>query len=548
MRDVGSVGGQGFLSPAALGRQTMEDFEAEHPLPERYQKVGARRGVSRRKARALCLLGALGCTALLVLLVCLGASRRDGKTPETLEARVRELRADAPMHSSQVYLDYTGAGVFTTTQLDRAVDIVRSGRCCNTHSGSECALHTAGLIDGARDDVRRFFGAPDYAVVFTANASASVRILVDSFRFGAGVYVYGARAHNSIVGMRDVAAAHGADVFVLHEDRLGDGCGAFVRVLGGQGERSGPGQVLLLLTLESNFSGAVMDSTALAAARSEAERCFGLPVHMALDAAAAAPHRTISLETLRGEGAPVDALVVSFYKLAGYPTGVAALLVEREGLGALLQPSHFAGGTVVLAGAETGFVRPRPGVEERLEDGTPDFLAIPQIVPGLDQLRGLGLGADSTSPFRGEYTARLDRLGAVLREMLGAVTNRAGTQAVEFVDAGHGPIISFRLHVGEAGATYVACPAMVSGLAALEGMAVRGGCHCNPGECYAASGLDESELRAAADQLDFCGAVPEGAGPVDALGAVRVSLGYLSTQEDLDRFVALVERVARETV
>lgn len=526
----------------------MEPFETERPAPECYQRPGPRRRLSRRRVKVLCLAAALACAVLLVLLVCLTPSRRDSGEPETLEARVLELRADAPLHASQTYLDYTGAGVFTAAQLDRATAIVRSGRCCNTHSGSECALHTTELIDGARASVRGFFGAPGHAVVFTANASASVRVLVDSFPFGTGVYVYGARAHNSVVGMRGVAAAHGADVFVLHEDRLGAGCEAFVRVLEGQGDRAMPGRVLLLLTLESNFSGALMDSASLALARGEAERCFGLPVHLALDAAAAAPHRTVSLEALRGEGVAVDALVVSFYKLMGYPTGVAALLVDRAGLGALLEPGHFAGGTVVLAGAETPFVRPRASVEERLEDGTPDFLAIPQIVPGLDQLRELGLGADSGSPFAGEYTARLDRLGARLREMLGRVTNRAGEQAVELVDAGCGPIVAFRLRVGEAGATHVACPAMVAGVAALEGVAVRGGCHCNPGECYAASGLDETDLGAAADQLDSCGAVPEGAGPVDALGAVRASLGFLSTQDDLDRLVAVVERVALEAV
>ena len=59
-----------------------------------------------------------------------------------------------------------------------------------------------------------------------------------------------------------------------------------------------------------------------------------------MDAAALAPTSVISLTEI-----PVDAMVVSFYKMFGYPTGVGALIVKESFLATLERP-WFAGGTV----------------------------------------------------------------------------------------------------------------------------------------------------------------------------------------------------------
>jgi molybdenum cofactor sulfurtransferase len=59
-----------------------------------------------------------------------------------------------------------------------------------------------------------------------------------------------------------------------------------------------------------------------------------------LDAAALAPTSIISLTAT-----PVDAMVVSFYKMFGFPTGVGALIIKESFLRVLQRP-WFAGGNV----------------------------------------------------------------------------------------------------------------------------------------------------------------------------------------------------------
>lgn len=90
---------------------------------------------------------------------------------------------------------------------------------------------------------------------------------------------------------------------------------------------------LFVLTGQSNISNS----------KSSLDICThasSLGYHTVLDAAALAPTSIISLTKH-----PVDAMVVSFYKMFGYPTGVGALIVKKKFL-ALLDRPWFAGGTV----------------------------------------------------------------------------------------------------------------------------------------------------------------------------------------------------------
>lgn len=65
---------------------------------------------------------------------------------------------------------------------------------------------------------------------------------------------------------------------------------------------------------------------------------------------------------------------------------------------------------------------------------------------------------------------------------------------------------------------------------------IRAGCNCNPGACHNFLGLSEGIIVDAAMQKTSCG------DEVDQmygrpLGAVRVSFGYPTTLEEVDRFV-----------
>lgn len=69
----------------------------------------------------------------------------------------------------------------------------------------------------ARQAVLSFFNAPpDYTVVFTANASAALKLVGESFPFSEGSsYVLGADSHNSVHGIRQFATRRGAQVHYI---------------------------------------------------------------------------------------------------------------------------------------------------------------------------------------------------------------------------------------------------------------------------------------------------------------------------------------------
>lgn len=73
-------------------------------------------------------------------------------------------------------------------------------------------------------------------------------------------------------------------------------------------------------------------------------------------------------------------------------------------------------------------------------------------------------------------------------------------------------------------------------LAEINNIHLRTGCFCNPGACQHYLGLKESDLMSniaaghvCGDDIDVVNGLPT--------GAVRLSLGYMSTFEDVEAFV-----------
>jgi molybdenum cofactor sulfurtransferase len=84
-------------------------------------------------------------------------------------------------------------------------------------------------------------------------------------------------------------------------------------------------------------------------------------VYTVLDAAALAPTTRISLSKM-----PVDAMVVSFYKMFGFPTGVGALVAKKAFLDILERP-WFAGGAVDLVQVPGVIATPAECISSRFE-------------------------------------------------------------------------------------------------------------------------------------------------------------------------------------
>jgi selenocysteine lyase/cysteine desulfurase len=82
-------------------------------------------------------------------------------------------------------------------------------------------------------------------------------------------------------------------------------------------------------------------------------------------------------------------VAVSWYKVFGYPTGIGCLLARRDALARLHRP-WFSGGTVVSASAQGGWYRLAED-ESGFEDGTLNFLSIPDVTAGLAWISGIGI-------------------------------------------------------------------------------------------------------------------------------------------------------------
>ena len=88
-----------------------------------------------------------------------------------------------------------------------------------------------------------------------------------------------------------------------------------------------------------------------------------------LDAASFVSTNTLDLSFVKP-----DFVVISFYKMFGYPTGLGALLIKNSSSFVLERRDYFGGGTVDLALVRKSETYRRSNISQKFEDGTIDFL------------------------------------------------------------------------------------------------------------------------------------------------------------------------------
>ncbi|XP_039065364.1 molybdenum cofactor sulfurase-like [Hibiscus syriacus] len=228
---------------------------------------------------------------------------------------------------------------------------------------------------------------------------------------------------------------------------------------------------------------------------------------------------------------PADFVVITFYKLFGYPTGFGALIIRNDAT-KLLKKTYFSSGTVAASIADIDFVRRRKGVEEHFEDGTISLLSIASICHGFKILNTLTTSAISRHTM--SLTMFLKKLLA-LRHENGAVS-ALFMAIVSMHDSGS--IVLFKLK--RADGSWFGYRELEK-LASLSGIQLRTGCFCNPGSCAKYLGLSNSDLlsnveagHVSWDDNDVINGKPT--------GAVRVSIGYMSTYEDAKKLVDFMRR------
>lgn len=415
------------------------------------------------------------------------------------------------------YLDFAAAGLYGASQVAAYAERLNGTVYGNPHSEHAPSRLSARELHGAKAATLAFFDADPalYDVCFTANTSAALKLVAESYPFGPqrGL-VLSADNHNSVNGMREYARAKGAPIAILPLDedlRLHDPAMHL--------RRATPG--LLAFPAQSNFSGVRHDLDLLHTAQAK-----GFDV--LIDAAGTGACGGVSLRDY-----PAEFLAFSFYKLFGLPTGLGALIAKRSALARLRRP-WFAGGTVDFVSVEHDRHQLRHG-HEGFEDGTPDFASAGAVVTGFD------------------FLAKVDR--TVLAERLGALTAHFLERAMALSHPDGSPLV--RIYgprdMAERSATVAFNILTPEGAAVPFGVverhahavrvAIRGGCFCNPGAAEKAFGFVNLNVATCLDRLGEDFTIPafqNCLGPGTAVGALRLSVGLPTNFRDIDRALDLI--------
>ncbi len=428
-------------------------------------------------------------------------------------------------HAGQVYLDYTGGGLYAESQLQKHQQVLAEHVFGNPHSSNPTSQAATRLIESTRLTILQFFNADpaEYTVIFTQNASGALKLVGESYPFEAGGrYLLTFDNHNSVNGIREFAHAKGSQVTYIPV------CLPDMRVdmesLNDLLEQADAGRNnLFAYPAQSNFS-------AVQHPLEWIERAHAKGWDVLLDAAAFAPSNALDLGKYKADFVPL-----SFYKVFGYPTGIGALVARREALKKLHRP-WFAGGTITVASVQGDkyYLAEAPAA---FEDGTLDYLNIPAVEIGLKHIQSIGYEIihERVRTLTGWLLDNLSEIkhasGVPLVRIYGPLdtVKRGGAVSANFYDQ-HGEPVDHRF---------------IEQQANQHNISLRTGCFCNPGAGEIALGISKPELaacftqpghgqRLSLDDFRLC---------IDAKssGAVRVSVGLVSNFEDVQAFLKFAE-------
>ncbi|XP_057988840.1 molybdenum cofactor sulfurase isoform X1 [Hevea brasiliensis] len=448
-----------------------------------------------------------------------------------------------------VYLDHAGATLYSELQMEAIFKDLNSRVYGNPHSQSEASSATLEIVREARQQVLDYCNASpkDYKCIFTSGATAALKLIGEAFPWNhESNFMYTMENHNSVLGIREYALSQGAAAFAVdiespvHHDGIKVSLHPVQRRYEAEfmeGEPMGDAYNLFAFPSECNFSGFRFSLELVKLIKDNSERILGGSQFckgswmVLIDAAKGCATQPPDLSKY-----PADFVVISFYKLFGYPTGLGALIVRNDAA-KILKKNYFSGGTVAASFADVDFVKRRESVEELFEDGTISFLSIASMCHGFKILNSL------TAPRICRHTASLtmyvEKMLLALRHENGAkVCMIYKSHASKVLCCESGSILSFNLKRPD-GSWFGYRE--VEKLASLSGIQLRTGCFCNPGACAKYLGLSHLDLLSNLEAGHVCwddNDIIQG----KPTGAVRVSFGYMSTYEDAKKFIDFITR------
>ena len=422
-------------------------------------------------------------------------------------AFLQEIRRKEMSHMSEnaVYLDYTGAGVYSDYVFNEYTKELKSNFYLK-HSLKSNLINITNKSNTIRDEILQFVNAnpEEYSVVFVASATQALKLIGEVFPWDKdSIYAYSRYNHNSVLGIRRyLLNLKGQFQSVNWPLNLSE-----IRDIKTQSRNN-----LFAFPLEENFAGMKVSKSVLYEITHDEEirRKFILLG----DAAAFLPTNTLNLTET-----PLDAISLSFYKIIGYPN-TGALIIRNDFI------------EKIRENLKNNIHQLNDNFLEDDEVPLEMNLAIPYGLRFLNQLDMKNVNKHVWTLTKRLYKG-IDELCHSTGEKVAKIY---GNHVKDDPDI-QGGIVAFNLR--RLNGSFFGYSTVVSD-ASESGIHLRGGCHCNPGACFESMGISESKVRQYYDNKESCG---DKLDVVDGipLGAVRASLGWASTEEDIDTFIQWIK-------
>ncbi|KAL8952396.1 MAG: hypothetical protein Q9222_001673 [Ikaeria aurantiellina] len=423
----------------------------------------------------------------------------------------RLRKEEYPMLKGAIYLDHAGITPYSKTLIERSSRSLVQNLFGNPHSNSSSSQLSTRRIEDVRLRALRYFNAdPDeFDLVFVANATAGIKLVVEGFREYPGGFWYGYHrdSHTSLIGVRENAAEH-------HCFQDDEEVTAWTEARSTTEPASDGGQVgLFAYPAQSNLNGR------------------RLPLSWSVS--------TSPLDLSDASQAP-DYVVLSFYKIFGFPDLGAVIIRKDSGL-PLGRRRYFGGGTVEMVACtdESWHVTKQESLHERLEDGTLPIHSIVALESAFDLHQELYSSIERIS-LHVSFLARhlYDQLSCLRHSNRRPVcTLYKDPESSYDSPRTQGPIIALNLRTSNG--NWVS-NAEVEKLATIKGIQLRTGGLCNPGGVSSLLDLAPWELKRNFSAGHRCGNDNDVIAGKPT-GIIRVSLGAMSNMHDVTAFVRFIE-------
>ncbi|OHT05952.1 molybdenum cofactor sulfurase [Tritrichomonas foetus] len=417
-----------------------------------------------------------------------------------------------------IYLDYTGAGVYSDFAFDQYKTELTQ-RYFPGHPLSSFRETSENTIDKIRDEILDFVGADPkiYSVIFLASATQALKLVGEIFPWTSqSVYAYTRYNHNSVLGIRQYAIdSNSTFKAVSWPPDINE-----IKSI----QTSSNAQNLFAFPLEDNFAGTKPSSKFLYEITHDEE--IRKKFIILGDVAAYLPTNPLNLTET-----PLDACSLSFYKIMGYPN-TGALIIRKDFIGKVKK--------LWYSSLSANFSLPSENIyhlSEKfyLEDENVPLEINLAVHHGLNFLKSIGMKNIQSHVWN--LTQKLYKgLNELTHSMGGKVAEIYGNHELNDADV-QGGIVAFNLKKTNGG--YFGYSAVVEE-ASEFGFHLRGGCHCNPGACFKSMKISEEKVKKYYDQKTTCGDKNDVVDGIP-LGSVRASLGWASTESDVDSFIQWVQ-------